>query len=216
MAQEVQLLINRTITTYQILNNEDCNELLYNLIDHYPNGDAGMMSVHSTLPQWITWCIDHGAPVDIPNQDGTTPLMLAVAGGGRNQVRAYDDIVEILIKAGANPDQKQRGNDTAYHTPRTFIEKRLEQYKEPENIRAKELLTKAPAATAPRTDPTAPQKSHSLSLPKVGLLCAGAVITYFGLHKLYAYLYPEQDDEAEDAQDETAPQENTPEADIIP
>lgn len=215
MAQEIQLLLDRTITTDKILNNEECNELVYNLIRNYPNGDAGMMSAHSTLPAWITWCINHGAPINIPTQDGMTPLMSAVAGGGRNQVRAYDDVIAILMNAGANPDQACTLGDGTY-TPKSFLEKRLEKYKGPENLHAKALLSKAAVPATPPSDPTAAaQKTFSVSLPKIGLLCAGAVITYMTLHRLYAWVYPEQDDEVEDVEDDAATQEPIAKTDNI-
>jgi hypothetical protein len=79
-------------------------------------------------------------------------------------------------------------------------------------IIAKTLLTRTAIPATPPSDPIAPQKLSSLSLPKIGLLCVGAVMAYVALNKLYAWVYLEQD---EDVEDETATQEPLAKTDSI-
>ncbi len=62
----------------------------------------------------IPMLVDAGAPVDVPNQDGITPLMLVAQG---NQYRSYRigeyvDLAKYLISKGADPDRADKNGKT--------------------------------------------------------------------------------------------------------
>jgi len=152
MGEYIDTLIHYTLPKSQLIvfpNDllRDCPTLLPDLIDHHPNGkDLALFGdiESSTLPEWVTWCLDHGAPVNGTNTIGFTPLILAVRGSGSANSDGYIAIVKILLGRGAKANQVSKGE-----TPITLIEKKCAQENSQINQEIRARLKGEPIPTFP-------------------------------------------------------------------
>jgi ankyrin repeat protein len=64
--------------------------------------------INDRTEKTITTLIEHGIDINMPNEDGATPLMLAA-------MYSESRIVDILLGAGADIDAKDKKGGNAYH-----------------------------------------------------------------------------------------------------
>jgi ankyrin repeat protein len=86
----------------------------FKVTDAQGNGPLSICIQREDLKS-IPTLVDAGAPVDIPNQDGVTPLMLVAQG---NQYRSYrigeyTELAKYLISKGAEPTRADKNGKTA-------------------------------------------------------------------------------------------------------